>query len=102
MVNDLELWWNGANGFAVIDELLRLINRFSNECLFIVNANTHSYKFINRLKTIDESLTGVIFCEPFDGRFAKRYFAAPSIHRLGIYLRRRIERHFPTENGAAV
>ncbi len=67
IINDLELWWErGANGFAVIDELLRLINRFSKDCLFIVNANTHSYKFINRLKTIDESFIGVIFCEPFD------------------------------------
>ncbi len=66
IINDLELWWDrSTGGFAVIDEIVRLINTFSDDCLFIINANTHSYHLLSQLKPIDEVFIGVIECEPF-------------------------------------
>ena len=66
IINDLELWWDrNTGGFAVIDEIVRLINTFSDDCLFIINANTHSYHLLSQLKPIDEVFIGVIECEPF-------------------------------------
>jgi hypothetical protein len=67
--HDLELWWErGRNGFAVIDEIIRLIDHFSDKCLFIVNCSTHSFRFINRVKSIDKAFVGIVHCEPFDAK----------------------------------
>ena len=69
VIHDLELWWErSSGGFMVIDEIIRLMNRFSGQCFFVVNANTHSFHFIDRLKPIRKNFLGVIHCEPFDAK----------------------------------
>ncbi len=67
IINDLELWWERSpDGFAVINEIIRLVNTHSATCLFLINANRHSYRFINQLQSIDDAFISVIHCEPFD------------------------------------
>ncbi|MFC2088393.1 hypothetical protein ACFLSX_02245 [Calditrichota bacterium] len=65
--HDLELWWERShNGFTVIDEIIELIGKYSDKCLFIVNTDMNSFKFINRLKNIENSFISAIKCQPFD------------------------------------
>ncbi|MBE0646057.1 MAG: hypothetical protein IH600_18390 [Bacteroidetes bacterium] len=69
VLHDLELWWERSQGgLAVIDEIVRLIDKYSDRCMFIVNASTHSFRFINRLRAIDKTFMGIIMCEPFDAK----------------------------------
>ncbi|MBR9977261.1 MAG: amino acid permease [Bacteroidetes bacterium] len=69
VLHDLELWWERSQGgFAVVDEILRLIERYSAQCLFIVNCSTHSFRFMNRLKALDKVFLGIIHCEPYDAK----------------------------------
>ncbi|MFH2046355.1 MAG: amino acid permease [Pseudomonadota bacterium] len=65
--HDMELWWQRSNkGFAVIEEIIDLIYKYSDRCFFIVNAGTRSFKFINRLKPIENAFISAIECQPFD------------------------------------
>ncbi|MGD9898716.1 MAG: amino acid permease [Calditrichaceae bacterium] len=65
--NDLELWWERSNnGFALVDQIMTLIERFGRRHLFIVNTNTYSFRFINRMKRIDNHFISIIECTPFD------------------------------------
>lgn len=67
--HDLELWWERSrDGFAVIDLLLDLIDRYSERCFFLVNMQTQSFRFINRVKPIEPVFLDMINCEPFDAR----------------------------------
>ena len=67
--HDLELWWERSpHGFAVIDMLLAMIDRHSDRCLFLVNAQSHSFRFINRIKPIEQAFLDMIDCEPFDAK----------------------------------
>lgn len=67
IIHDLELWWQrNSDGFAIIDELMRLIDQHSSRCLFIVNCGLHSFRFINRIKNIDHFFIRAIECQPFD------------------------------------
>lgn len=65
--HDMELWWERSRkGFAVIEEMMELIYKYSDKCFFIVNAGTHSFKFINRIKPIENVFISAIECQPFD------------------------------------
>ncbi|MBU3950165.1 MAG: amino acid permease [Proteobacteria bacterium] len=65
--HDMELWWErSSKGFAVIEDMIDLICNYSDKCFFIVNAGTHSFKFINRLKPIENTFISAIECQPFD------------------------------------
>ena len=67
IIHDLELWWQRSpDGFAVIDALAGLINAYGSRCFFIINCNTHSYKFINRIQSLDNMFIQVMECQPFD------------------------------------
>ena len=67
IINDLELWWERSpGGFAVVDEIIRLILRYSDRYLFILNANTHGFRLINTIRSIEDLFLAVIECDPLD------------------------------------
>lgn len=67
VIHDLELWWErSAEGYAVVDEILSLIDRFADQCFFIVNTNVHAFRFLNKLGPLTSAFLDIIDCEPFD------------------------------------
>jgi len=72
IINDLELWWERSeNGFVVINEIINLIQNYSNKILFIVNCNIHSFKLMNTINKMDDMFISTIECEPFDSELLK-------------------------------
>lgn len=69
VLNDLELWWQrGENGFAVLDILFSLIDKYSHKLLFIINVNSFAYQLINSIEPIENSFLGIITCEELNAR----------------------------------
>ena len=65
--HDLELWWERSpNGFKVIDEIINLIDRYSDSCFFIVETSSDTYQYINRLQPVENTFIGAVTCQPFD------------------------------------
>lgn len=70
--NDLELWWERSpEGWRVLDELLDLIDTYSEQCFFILNINRHTLRFINMVKKIENYFLATIQCEPFKAEALK-------------------------------
>ncbi|MFH1321856.1 MAG: hypothetical protein ABII90_14545 [Bacteroidota bacterium] len=72
IINDLELWWERSkNGFDIINSIVNLINDYGNKCFFIINVNSHSFRFINHIQPIDNYFLSIIECEPFNAEELK-------------------------------
>ncbi len=69
ILDDFGLWWERSrDGFVVIDKILDLIRRNADRCLFIVNANIHTFGFMNRMRLIEDHFMNVISLQPFSAR----------------------------------
>lgn len=69
VVNDLELWWERSNeGYVVLEEIMNLVQKYSQRIFFILNCNIHSYHIINKVFPIDDSLLAIIECGPLDSK----------------------------------
>jgi amino acid transporter len=67
VIHDLELWWErSSEGYAVVDEILSLIDRFADRCFFVVNTNVHAFRFLRKLSPLTNAFLDIIDCEPFD------------------------------------
>ncbi len=63
ILDDFELWWERSpGGFGVVDVVLDLIDRFSDRCLFVLCMSRPAYRFIRRLRPIDDRALSVIEC----------------------------------------
>lgn len=72
IIDDFELWWEkSTSGFAVVNEILQIIENFSHKVLFIINMNIHTYKFVNKIKNIDSLFLNIIRCMPFNAEQLK-------------------------------
>lgn len=72
LIDDAELWWQKSeNGCCVIKKIMELIEKYSHECLFIINMNKHSFKIINRIVKIEYYFLNIIDCSPFDAEELK-------------------------------
>ena len=61
VINDLELWWERSlDGCAALDALTGWIDRYGDQCFFIVNCNIHAYKLIDRISAISGQFLDVI------------------------------------------
>ena len=66
VINDLELWWERSDpGLEVINLIMNLINRFGDRCLFLLNVNSHTLRFINQIQKIDDNFLKIVECTPF-------------------------------------
>ena len=67
VVHDLELWWErSAEGHAVVDQVLELIDRFADQCFFIVNINIHTFRFLNRMRPLTGAFLDILDFEAFN------------------------------------
>ncbi len=72
VLHDLGLWWERSpGGNAVLDIIIGLMERFDDRCLFIVNANIHAFRLMNRIQPMDDRILKLIECEPFHARELK-------------------------------
>ncbi len=63
VINDIELWWERSpQGMAVLEQILHLIDEYGDQCLFILNVNIHTYRFINQIRKLDSFFLGLIEC----------------------------------------
>lgn len=69
IINDMALWWERSEkGMRVIKLICELIAQYGDKCLFIINANTVSFNFINKLHKLNDYFLDIIKCEPFTTR----------------------------------
>ncbi len=67
IIDDLSLWWEKSeDGFAVLDQILELINKYGKKCLFVVNINNYSFDLISRIANIEAYFINIIELEPFN------------------------------------
>jgi hypothetical protein len=67
IINDLEMWWERSdNGFAIINTIISLIDRYGHKTFFIINANAYTFKLINSIRNIEKSFLGVIYSDAFN------------------------------------
>jgi amino acid transporter len=66
IINDLELWWERSpKGFEVVEEIVKLITKYSGRVLFVVNTNPYAYQLINLIYPIADYFLNVIPYRPF-------------------------------------
>ncbi|MGB3590024.1 MAG: ATP-binding protein, partial [Tunicatimonas sp.] len=66
IINDLEMWWErSAEGFKVVDEIVRLITKHSGHVLFIVNTNPFAYHLIDLVNPIADYFLNIIPYQSF-------------------------------------
>ena len=72
IVNDLELWWERSeNGFDIVNTITDMISDDNKTWFFIINVNIHSFRFMNKMKSIDGYFLNIIECEPFNAEELK-------------------------------
>lgn len=71
-IDDLELWWEkSSKGMQVIQELMKLINRFGSQHLFVVMSNIHSFRLMNKYQKIESHFLNLIELRPFNAKQLK-------------------------------
>lgn len=69
IIDDLEMWWErSADGFAVLDEVLALIERHGHRQLFILSINRQAFRLISQLRPIADHALSVLECGPMAAR----------------------------------
>jgi hypothetical protein len=66
IVDDLALWWEQTGqGYGVVAQLIDLIDKYSNRCLFVINLNRFSYELMRRMHPIENYFLSIIELQPF-------------------------------------
>ncbi len=69
IIHDLELWWERKpGGLQVVDQLKDLIDKYGRKVLFIINANEHALKVIDKAAGLLNYSLATLVCKPFDAR----------------------------------
>lgn len=69
VLEDASRWWERSEGgLAVIDEVLRLIDRFGERCLFVIELDTRVFRAIGRFRELAGKALAVVECGPVDSR----------------------------------
>jgi amino acid transporter len=67
--DDLDLWWQRTDGgMAVLDEVLALADRHGRDAFFVLTADTHTFRFMNRISDFEPRLLSVLECGPLSAR----------------------------------
>ncbi len=74
--DDLEMWWErSAQGMAVMEEFLAMLEEHGGRCLFIANLNVHAWRVLGRFVRLSESALAVVECEPMPAETLKSIIA---------------------------
>jgi Cdc6-like AAA superfamily ATPase len=81
VLDDVELWWErDEHGFAVMDELLRLIARHGHRTLFVLGMGHHAFRLLSTLRRLSDRAfrqrSGLDPRSNKHGRHSLRSFAA--------------------------
>jgi amino acid transporter len=69
LLEDLDRWWErGPEGYGAIDAAFDLMERHAGRCMFVVTANAHAFRFIDRVRHLRRRFLAVIECRPFSAR----------------------------------
>jgi hypothetical protein len=72
VLDDIELWWEkSTRGMQVINEITRLIDKYSHLHLFVVLSNIHSFRLINKYQKIESFFLNLIELRPFNAKQLK-------------------------------
>jgi hypothetical protein len=72
VIDDFELWWERTpTGMVVVDQVLDLIDRFGDRCLFLLCLGQQAYELITRLRPLSDRALGVIECGPVSAETLK-------------------------------
>ena len=72
VIHDMELWWQRSpDGFDLVKEIIKDIDKYSDSYLFIINMNIYTYELVNNALDLQDHLIGVIECQPFDSENLK-------------------------------
>lgn len=67
--DDLELWWQKSeNGNGVIEQIMKIIDEFSNRLIFIVAANIHSFEMMNKINELTAHFIQIIELKPMNAK----------------------------------
>ncbi len=70
--NDIELWWErSAQGFEVLDQLIKLVDDYGHKLLFIINMNMLAFRLVNNIKKIEDSFFKILKPHPFNAEELK-------------------------------
>ena len=69
LLENLEQWWERhPDGYAVVDEILQLLDEFSGHCLLVASINVHSFGFLSRARPLSRAFLDILECEPLDAK----------------------------------
>ncbi|MBU2644005.1 amino acid permease [bacterium] len=67
ILDDISRWWERSrDGFSLIDRFMDWIKRYGDKCFFIVNLDSHSFKFMNQIKSTQHHFLDIISCSYFE------------------------------------
>ncbi|MEA2043646.1 MAG: hypothetical protein U9N85_13975 [Bacteroidota bacterium] len=72
VIENMELWWEKTeNGSKVIQEILKLVDQYSDKCLIIIGINMNSFHVINKINKLDKRLLNTVYCSPVNAETLK-------------------------------
>ncbi len=67
IIDDLALWWEKTDdGFAVVAQIMELIEKYGHRCLFVITLNKFTFSLMNRMYHIENHFLGFIELKPFN------------------------------------
>ena len=67
--DDIDRWWERTpDGYAALEAALELMERHTGRCVFLVSADVHAFRFIDRARDIGRRFLATIECRPFSAR----------------------------------
>lgn len=77
IIDDLSLWWEkSANGAAVMLQIMELIDKYSQRCLFVLNLNKFSFELMNKMHHIENYFLNIIELQPFNSEDLQKVILA--------------------------
>ena len=69
VITGLERWWQRSeDGLAVIRQIMDLIERYGDRCLFVLACGLHAFRLITRLVRLADTALAVIECRSLDAQ----------------------------------
>ncbi|MCB0480173.1 MAG: hypothetical protein KDC83_02020 [Flavobacteriales bacterium] len=66
LFNDFELWWNRyEDGYRVLELFSKMVERYSQSYIFIINLNSSAYQLMNRYMSFEDNFIQTIPLRPF-------------------------------------
>ncbi|MGM0612088.1 MAG: amino acid permease [Bacteroidota bacterium] len=69
LFEDIDLWWeNTREGMRIIELIMDIIRKYSDQYLFIITLNKQTFSLINKIDNIEHSFLSLIHCEPMNAK----------------------------------